>query len=203
MKRRTAVVIAMLSFVTTARAYGQEASPSTARASMTVIPGYWTSFSRNTETSTPSFGTYDLGGAFSYDFGRLVAVEGEISSSIAINQHPRGSAARLEEMTPSMFSYTGNVVVHSPGRSVVPYATGGIGGLTLSQRDVDLQNTDTLLTGNVGGGVKWLAPNGRWGLRGDYRLLIVRSNAGASAFFGHGTRYGQRVYGGVIINVVQ
>jgi hypothetical protein len=203
MKRWTVAVIVMLTLVSTGRAHAQEASLGTAKASMTVIPGYWTHFSRNTETTTPSLRTYDLGGAISYNLGRLVGVEGEVSSSIAITQHPRGSAALVEEMTPSMFSYTGNVVIHSTGRSVVPYATGGIGGLTLSKRDVDLQNTDTLLTGNVGGGVKWFAPNGRWGLRGDYRLLVVRSNAGASAFFGQNTRYGQRVYGGVIINVVR
>ena len=112
-----------------------------------------------------------------------------------------GSTARAhgQEASPG----TGNVVINAAGRSVVPYATGGIGGLTLAQRDVTLQNTDTLLTGNVGGGIKWFAANGRWVLRGDYRLLMVRSNAGASAFFGQNTRYGQRVYGGVIINVVR
>jgi hypothetical protein len=55
--------------------------------------------------------------------------------------------------------------------------------------------------GNVGGGVKWYA--GRWGLRGDYRFLGVQSKDDAPPFFGQETRYGHRVYGAVIINLVR
>ena len=47
--------------------------------------------------------------------------------------------------------------------------------------------------------MKWQAPNGRWGLRGDYRFVSVRADRSAPAFFGQETRYGHRVYGGVII----
>jgi hypothetical protein len=87
---------------------------------------------------------------------------------------------------------------------VTPYVTGGIGGLTMFERpEVGVIGTTTLLTGNVGGGVKWYAPNGRWGLRGDYRFVSVRSDQSAPAFFGQETRYGHRVYGGVIINAIQ
>jgi hypothetical protein len=71
MKRRTAVVITMLSPVSTGGVRAQEATTSSARVSMTVIPGSCTYFSRNTETSTPSFGSYGLGGAFSYIHSRL------------------------------------------------------------------------------------------------------------------------------------
>ena len=66
-----------------------------------------------------------------------------------------------------------------------------------------VNSSETFLTGNVGGGVKWYAPNGRWGLRGDYRFVTVRSNDSAPAFFGQETRFGHRVYGGVVINAVQ
>jgi hypothetical protein len=59
------------------------------------------------------------------------------------------------------------------------------------------------LTGNVGGGVKWYAPNGRWGLRGDYRFVAVRSDTSAPVFFGQEDRYGHRVYGAVVINAVR
>ena len=41
---------------------------------------------------------------------------------------------------------------------------------------------------------------GRWGLRGDYRFIGVRSKNDAPAFFGQETRYGHRVYGAVLIN---
>jgi hypothetical protein len=192
----------MLSIVAASRAEAQDASPRAGRFAATVIPGSWTQFSTTT-TSQPSFGSYDLGGALSYNLGRLIAIEGEIGSSLAITQSPGEAALLSEEITPSMFSYAGNVVINSSSHSIVPYVTGGIGGLTLSQRDVDIQKMDTLLTGNVGGGVKWFAPDGRWGIRGDYRVQIVRSNGGASAFFGQDTRCGQRVYGGVIITATR
>ena len=50
-----------------------------------------------------------------------------------------------------------------------------------------------------GDGATWF--NGRWGLRADYRFLIVKSSTDASAFFGQETRYGHRVYGGLVLNV--
>jgi hypothetical protein len=195
-------VILMLSIVAASRAEAQDASPRPGRFAATIIPGSWTHFSTAT-TSQSTFRSYDLGGALSYNLGRLIALEGEIGSSLAIRQSPGEAAVLSEEMTPGMFSYTGNVLINSSSHSIVPYVTAGIGGLTLSQRDVDIHKMDTLLTGNVGGGVKWFAPNGRWGVRGDYRVQIVRSNGGASAFFGQDTRYGQRVYGGVIINATR
>ena len=57
--------------------------------------------------------------------------------------------------------------------------------------------------GNVGGGVKWYAPNNRWGLRGDYRFSATRSKDDAPVFFGRETRYVHRVYAAVIINTVK
>ncbi len=66
-----------------------------------------------------------------------------------------------------------------------------------------INDTGTFLTGNVGGGVKWYASNGRWGLRGDYRFTAVRDKDDAPSFFGRDTRYGHRAYGGLIINVVR
>jgi len=104
-----------------------------------------------------------------------------------------------------MLTYSGNVVVNAVSHhAVVPYVTGGIGGLTMYDRaEFGVASTETFLTGNVGGGLKWYAPNGRWGLRGDYRFLAVRSNDSAPAFFGQQTQYGHRVYGAVIINAVQ
>jgi hypothetical protein len=99
---------------------------------------------------------------------------------------------------------TGNVIVKLPGHAVVPYVTGGAGGLTLYERErLGIFNSDTFLTGNVGGGAKWYAPNGRWGIRGDYRFQAVRSKDDAPEFFGQETRYGHRVYGSVMINVVK
>ena len=54
----------------------------------------------------------------------------------------------------------------------------------LTQANVGINSADTFLTGNVGGGLKWYAPNGQWGLRGDYRFMATKSNDTAPAFFG-------------------
>jgi hypothetical protein len=93
------------------------------------------------------------------------------------------------------------VVSAANRRSLVPYVTGGVGGLSLLERaSLGIGDAETFLTGNVGGGVKWYA--GRWGLRGDYRFVGVQSKDDAPAFFGQETRYGHRVYGAVLLNVV-
>jgi hypothetical protein len=90
------------------------------------------------------------------------------------------------------------------GHSVVPYGTGGIGGLTMFERpEVGVHSDETFLATNVGGGAKWYSGNNRWGLRGDYRFAITRSKDDAPEFFGRDTRYIHRVYGGVIINMVR
>ncbi len=203
MRRRIAIVITVLSAVVTGSAYAQETTPGPAKAEVTIIPGGWTFFT--SKGSQPEFGNYTLGGAFAYNFSRIVGVEGEVGGSLGVSQNlTMFDGSRLNEKTPNMLSYAGNVVVNLPGRSVVPYATGGVGGLTLYQREVlGLFNSDTFLTGNVGGGVKWYAPNGRWGVRGEYRFEAVRSKDNAPEFFGQETRYGHRVYGGVLLNVMK
>ena len=103
--------------------------------------------------------------------------------------------------TPDVLNYSGNVVVSlASGSSVVPYVTGGVGGLSLFSREAfGINETETLFASNVGGGLKWYA--GRWGLRGDYRFLAVPSKDEASPFFGREARYGHRVYGAVMLNV--
>ena len=106
---------------------------------------------------------------------------------------------------PNMLSYTGNVVL-SPwtGHPLVPYATGGIGGLTMFERPaLGIAGDETFLSGNVGGGVKWYAPNNRWGLRADYRFGATKSKDDAPEFFGRETRYAHRAYAAVVINTAR
>ena len=82
------------------------------------------------------------------------------------------------------------------------YAAGGVGGLTMFERPgVGVTDDKNFFAGNVGGGVKWYAPNSRWGLRGDYRFLMTKSSEGSPSIFGLETRYAHRVYGGLILNV--
>jgi hypothetical protein len=103
-----------------------------------------------------------------------------------------------------MFSYTGNFVVNAPGHSLVPFATAALGGLTIYNRPaLGISNATTFLSNNVGGGLKWFAGSGRWGLRGDYRFETVAGRTSAPDFFGQSMRHANRIYGGVIINAVR
>jgi len=184
-------------------ASAQEANAGPGRLEVSIIPAGGVFFTERTETSEPSFGNYDLGGAVAVNFNRYVGVEGEVSGALGISQDFQFGGLTANQRTPNILNYSGNVVVSAANRSsVVPYVTGGIGGLSLFEKAaLGINNTETFLTGNVGAGVKWYA--GRWGLRGDYRFIGVQSKDDAPSFFGRDTRYGHRVYGAVILNVVQ
>lgn len=87
---------------------------------------------------------------------------------------------------------------------VVPYVTAGMGGLTLRARSqlqpiLNVQSSQSFLSENLGGGVKWYSSK-HWGLRGDYRFFIVNGKSTADPFFGlNETRYGNRVYGSILL----
>jgi hypothetical protein len=205
MTRWIAVFVATLGLVGASQAQAQtrEQASGPGAVEVTLIPGGGTFFTEAKDTQGPSFGNYDLGGTVTFNVNRYVGVEGEVSGALGISQSLDFSGATADVKTPHILNYSGNLVVSAPnGRSVVPYVTGGIGGLSLFERaNLGINDTETFLTGNVGGGVKWYA--GRWGLRGDYRFIAVQSKDDAPAFFGQETRYGHRVYGGVILNIVR
>jgi hypothetical protein len=174
------------------------------RVAVTIIPGGATFFTESGNAKGPSFGNYGLGGAAAVNFNRWVGVEGEVSGALGVTQNLQLAGVTSNQKSPNLLNYSGNVIVHGANRSsVTPYATGGVGGLTIFDKaTLGISKTDTFLTGNVGGGVEWFG-SGRWGLRGDYRFIAVRSKDDASSFFGQDTRYGHRVYGGVVINAVR
>jgi opacity protein-like surface antigen len=203
MTRRIVLFLTALAVLGTGHAYAQEPAPAPGTVEVTVIPGGATFFTSGDKG--PSFGSYNLGGAVTYTVNRLVGVEGEVGGTLGVSQDLTFGGITSNAKTPNLLSYTGNVVVSLPtGTPVIPYATGGVGGLTMFDRaSVGVNSSQTFLTGNVGGGVKWYAPKGRWGLRGDYRFIAVRSNDSAPAFFGQETRYGHRLYGAVVINATR
>ena len=202
---RTLVFTAILGLIGASGALAQstESAPGPGVVEVTLIPGGGTFFTESKDSTGPSFANYDLGGSFAVNFNRYVGVEGEIGGAIGVSQSLEFNGATLTDTkTPHLLNYNGNVIVHAARGSVVPYVTGGIGGQTLFERaSLGIADSDTFLTGNVGGGVKWYA--GRWGLRGDYRFIAVQGKDDAPAFWGTDTRYGHRVYGGVILNVVR
>ena len=184
-------------------AQSSESTPGPGLVEVTIIPGGGTFFTESKDSTGPSFANYDLGGSVAVNFNRYVGVEGEVSGALGLSQSLEFSGATLADAkTPHLLNYNGNVIVHAARGSVVPYVTGGIGAQTLFERaDLGVTDADTFLTGNVGAGVKWYA--GRWGLRGDYRFIVVQGKDDAPAFWGADTRYGHRVYGGVILDVAR
>jgi hypothetical protein len=184
-------------------AYAQETNQAPGFVEVTYMPAGAAFF--QSKDDSPSFGNYGFGTGVTFNINRLVGIEGEIASMIATSSDLQFGDLPSDVKAPNMLSYTANLVLSlSTGHSVVPYATGGIGGLTMFERPaLGVFSDETFLAGNVGGGVKWYASNKRWGLRGDYRFGITQSKDDAPAFFGRDTRYVHRVYGGVIINTAK
>jgi hypothetical protein len=184
-------------------ALAQEIAPGPGTVEVTFMPAGGTFFV--SQDSNPDFGNYTYGGALTFNVNRYVGVEAEAAGSAGIVQSLDLASGRRDLKTPNTLSYSGNVVLSAPtGHSVVPFVTGGVGGLTMfSRASLGIDDAETFLAGNVGGGLKWYAPNGRWGLRGDYRFIAVQSKDDAPDFFGQDARYGHRVSVGVVINAVR
>jgi hypothetical protein len=200
MTRWIAAVVAAVGLAAASPSYAQESAPGPGTVVVTVIPGGATFFTEGKDTKGPSFGNYNLGAGVEVNFNRYVGVEGEVSGALGIEQDLQFGGLTSNLKTPNLLNYSGNVVVSAANHSsVVPYVTGGVGGMSVfDTAALGIDGTETFLTGNVGGGVKWFS--GRWGLRADYRFIAVRSKDDAPAFFGQETRYGHRIYGGVLIN---
>jgi len=202
MTRFIAVLIAAASVLGASQAFAQESNNAgPGPVVITIIPGGATFFTEGKDTHGPSFGNYGLGGAVAVNFNRFIGVEGEVAGSVGITQDLDFASGTSNLRTPNFINYSGNVVVNAANKSsLVPYVTGGVGGLSLFEKpSLGVIGTNTFFTSNVGGGVNWYA--GRWGLRGDYRFTAVKSKDDAPAFFGQETRYGHRIYGGVLLNI--
>ncbi len=203
MTRTISMWIGALLFAGAAPVFAQEIGTAPGKLEVTIVPAGGTFFV--SKGASPDFGSYSYGGALTFNLNRFVGIEGEVTGSAGVTQDLQlgGGIANLK--TPNSVSYTGNLVVSATtGHSVVPFVTGGVGGLTMfRETGLAISNDATFLTGNVGGGIKWYAPNRRWGLRGDYRLLAVQSKDDAPAFFGRDARYAHRVYVGVVVNAVR
>jgi opacity protein-like surface antigen len=203
MSRKIAALATLVLTIGVGTAFAQEANPGPGLVEVTYMPvgaAFFTS-----KGDSPSFGNYGFGSAVAFNINRIIGIEGEIGSMIATTSNLQFGDLDGHTKAPNMLSYTANVVVAlAKGHSLIPYATGGIGGLTMFERPgVGVLNDQTFLSGNVGGGVKWYAPNGRWGLRGDYRFGATQSKDDAPEFFGRETRYVHRVYGALIINTIR
>jgi hypothetical protein len=202
MKRTIALLFALILLAGGTAASAQESNaPGPARVVVSIIPAGGMFFTEAKESGAPSFGNYDLGGAVTFNVNRYVGVEAEVNGALGVSQDLQFATIDFERTSPHLLNYNANLVLSAANHTgVVPYVTGGVGGLSLFEKEsLGILETESFLTGNVGGGVTWYA--GRWGLRGDYRFIAVRANDEAPAFFGRETRYGHRVYGGLVLNV--
>jgi opacity protein-like surface antigen len=180
------------------------------RVEIGVFPAGGTFFTQGSSGSEASFKNYALGASVTANISRFVGLEGEIGEGIGFKQTIDFSQISVPNLTsPSTFAYNGNVAWYPGGKdhAFVPYVTGGLGGLTIRARDelatFDLTRNTTFLTENFGGGVKWFA-NRVWGLRADYRYIMVNKSDSADPFFGlNDSRVGHRVYGSVVFTFGQ
>jgi hypothetical protein len=208
MRSRIVTLAAIALLAAGTAAYSQERPDIGAgRYEVAAFPAGGLFFTRSSDQREPEFGTYALGASLTFHLNQFVGFEGEFGSAVGTHQSITFQGRTLnDQRAPSLYAYTGNVVLHPIGsnRRIAPYAAGGLGGITL------LNNTETstigitgkknYLAGNVGGGVKWFAHR-YFGLRGDYRLVMVRDTLAAPEFFGRTeVRYGHRIYGGLIFN---
>jgi hypothetical protein len=182
-----------------APAYAQDTNATEGRVVVSIIPGGATFLTEGKSSNGPSFGNYNLGGSVLGNFNKYVGVEGEALGALGLSQALAGFTSDIK--TPNMLSYSGNLVVSAANHSAfVPYVTGGIGATSVFETaDLGINATETFLTGNVGGGLKWYS--GRWGLRVDYRFIAVRAKDDAPTFFGTENRFAHRVYGGLLVNL--
>lgn len=203
MKRLIAGVFTFVSIIGTSQAYAQGTTPGAGQVQLSVIPAGGVFFTERTESSKPGFGNYGLGGALTFNVNRFVGLEAEVIAGLGITQELKSAGITADVKTPHLLNYSGNIVLSAPNSSsVVPYLTGGVGGLTLFKTTrLGITEAETFLTGNAGAGLKWSA--GRWGLRADYRFQVVRAKDDATDFFGQERRYGHRVYAGVTVNILQ
>lgn len=202
MTRFIAFVLTAAAVSAAAPVFAQDAAPGPGKVVITIIPGGATFFTEAKDNPRgPSFGNYELGGSVAVNFNRYLGVEGEVSGGIGVSQSMQLGASAIDEKSPNLLNYSANLVLSAPNRtSVVPYLTGGVGGLTMFERQpLTADGVETFVTGNVGGGLAWYA--GRWGLRADYRFIAVQAKDEAPSFFGAEERYGHRLYAGVLLNV--
>jgi hypothetical protein len=201
MRYLLAVTLAAVMTLGAGRTYADDTPREAGVIEVTIIPasaGFVTA-----KNGGPNFGNYGFGTSVVYNINSIIGVEGHLGAMIATTSDLQFGTLPSRTKAPNFLNYNVDAIVTAVklGPSAI-YGAVGVGGLTMFERTGLGVNSDTnFLAGNVGGGIKWYAPNSRWGLRGDYRFFMVKSNAAAPAFFGQDTRFAQSVSAGLILNM--
>ena len=127
----TLVVVALLAAGT---AYAQEAGAGGGRFEIGAFPAGGFAFVESENGAEPDFTNFAVGGSLTANLNHWLGVESEIGWAPGMHQRVSFNAQTFDDQhTPCMFGYNGSVVVSPFGnnRRLVPYASGGLGGLTL------------------------------------------------------------------------
>jgi outer membrane protein with beta-barrel domain len=152
------------------------------------------------------FGNFAVGATVTFNVNDRVGLEGDLGMAMGRNQDLTIDEITLvNQKTPQMVNYNGALIYSPLGihRRLYPYIAGGVGGLTLRNAPntdvLGLTTSRTFFTGSTGGGMNWF-PIRHLGVRGDYRLLIIRNGSDAPALLGTGAAsLGHRIYGALIL----
>lgn len=198
------ILVAVAALAAAVPVHAQENGRGPGTVELTIVPGGGLFFAGGDTESR--FRNYDVGGALAVNINRYVGVEVEGNAALGIyHQRLVLSGTTVTEAPPNVADFSGNMTFSVPGSTIhtTPYAAAGLGSLImLTHTDLGIGASKAFLTANAGGGLKWYA-NGRWGLRADYRFVVVQSSDTAPAFFGREGRFAHRIYGGVILNLVE
>ena len=183
MRIRIPVFVASIVFLFgSAVALAQE-STGAGRMELSAAPGGGVVFTKPAKTTDIDFSNYALGGGFTYNWNRFFGVEGEVGGGLGLRHSFNSIAVEsvmdedgnittaehtvvTKALTPKTLAYEGNAVYHPRGNNhaIVPYVTGGLGGLTMFTRTelepLGLVKNEHFFTGNAGGGLKWFVAPG-------------------------------------------
>ena len=201
---RTLASVLVATLVSAVPAFAQS-TVGAGKAELTLAPAGWVSFNKPDVFPEPAFSQFLLGGTITVNWGG-VGIEGELFLALGRSQDLEFGSSSVKQTTPDVVLDAVSLIVPVLGnrRTAVPYISAGIGEITVMRTPDDVQqpDTETFTTGNFGGGVKWYS-SGRWGFRGDYRFVVMRSKfASPGSFIGEELRKIHRFYGALVVNLI-
>jgi hypothetical protein len=149
------------------------------------------------KSAEPGFKNFTPGAAVAVNLTSYLAAEAEFAGALGLTQDLTSIG---RQKSPSMISYSGNLVANlAPRRTVQPYLAVGVGGLQMFKSSaLGIGHGEAFEAANAGGGIKVMF--GRWGIRGDYRFIGLSSrDEDASAFIGSDVRHAHRFQVGFVL----